>query len=112
VITRTGVAGVLQVSVFFDVSGVPDREVPYTRTGQLYRPDAITVKLISNPRDGSVPRREDLRVDDVIIYGGKLKGDGTPGKAIATERLYFAREYPGWMQGLTDSVLTELKEAA
>jgi hypothetical protein len=105
--------GELSFDISYNISDVEDRQVPYTRTGAMYRPDYIRFKLLTTSRDHNVRLQvEDLLLDTVTIGGKKLKKDGTPGQAETREKLWLfeSPKWPDWVMPLVQYAAKELRE--
>jgi len=95
--------------------------MPYSSTQAVYRPSRLRLTFTTSARhedpfalrleNGSgfiMAAREAVRVDGIVLYGPRLKKDGTPGEHIVTEKFYNAKLAPDWAQEAAMTMLTDL----
>lgn len=70
----------------------PLMDVPYSKTGATFRPDALVVTLTRGSKS-----------PDISASGLKLKNDGTPSKNRANEKFWFDKEVPAWITELIEA---------
>ena len=112
------------VEILIDPGSVPDRPVPYSRTGAVYRPGRITLKFTTAVRhpDPSALKltsltaghgplstaRDSIRLDSAHAYGPRLKANGEPGQHAVNERFYGQDEPPEWLRELVTRTREQL----
>lgn len=112
------------VEVLIEPGSIPDRPMPYSRAGSLYRVQRVTLEFITSASDSNpaalkltsltvstgplLTARDSVRLYRTDIYGPRLKKDGTPGQHVVTERFYGQERAPEWLRELIDQTREQL----
>jgi hypothetical protein len=105
--TRTNLQAQLKFLLHYELEDAEIRPAPYRSDRFKYKPTHLNFTLACSAIDGH-PKCEDLQVSGVVLYGRKLKKDGTVGKAEASENFY--GEIPGWIAKVIAEALAGLVE--
>jgi hypothetical protein len=121
-VTQARFTGTWTIDQRIEPGSVPDRPVPFSRAGKLYRPGRLELVLRAGAahadpcalrmENGSGPMRaarDGLQLHSATLYGGRLKADGQPGAQGVTEHLYARTAVmPDWVQAAVHDALTAL----
>jgi hypothetical protein len=96
---------------------VPDRPVPYSSDGGVYRPVLLqlefTARAAGSEVTGLCPEPGDIRQAGLVIGGIRLRRDGSLGSRAVSENFYGSRDgVPDWALALADATLAALVQQA
>jgi hypothetical protein len=121
--SETAFTAAWTAELVIEPGSVPDRAVPRTGSGALYRPGALRMTFTVRTRhpdagalqleSGSsylAAARTAVRLKEISVYGARLKKDGTPGGQVTVEDFPYGsiRMAPDWAQAAVAETLAAL----
>jgi hypothetical protein len=121
-VTQTTFSASWATEMMIEPGSVPDRAVPRNSTGAIYRPQRLRLTFTAEARHQAAhalqlengsgfmrAARDVIKPRGVVIFGGRIKKDGTPGGQLVTENFYGnASLAPDWAQDAVAKTLADL----
>ena len=111
---RESLKGEMKFTAEYAVEGIGDRDIPHGKNGARYRPDRVTIVLVSSSayfedKLSISSLKLNMSISHVTVSGSRLKKNGHPGIVACKEVFYSGRHLPEWVQSLTGDLMWEVK---
>lgn len=97
--------GYLKFEFTFAIEGANVREC----YSGMYLPNKLSFRLTCGGYTLS-PARKDLRTGEIMLSGGRIKKDGTPGRQVASEHFYSSSDVPSWVRSIIQEAYDKIQE--